>query len=130
LLTVLHTEPNILLSLLLFILQATKTITSLSVQPAVRGSNELGVGQKWRNFICFFFQSREQVLVRRGQIREKRWVIKTLEAQVGLFLLGCKCLVSRGVVVQGQDPLGDLNFPRRFTNCPLIAPTEMNNAAH
>jgi len=35
-------------------------------------------------------------------------VIKTLEAQVGQFLLGCKCPVSRGNVVQEQDPLGDL----------------------
>jgi len=35
-------------------------------------------------------------------------VIKTLEAQVGQFLLGCKCPVSWGIVVQEQDPLGDL----------------------
>ena len=35
------------------------------------------------------------------------------EAQVGQFLLGCKCPVSRGIVVQEQDPLGD--FPRRFS---------------
>jgi len=35
-------------------------------------------------------------------------VIKTLEAQVGQFLLGCKCPVSRGIVVQEQDHLGDL----------------------
>jgi len=35
-------------------------------------------------------------------------VIKALEAQVGQFLLGCKCPVSRGIVVQEQDPLGDL----------------------
>ena len=35
-------------------------------------------------------------------------MIKTLEAQVGQFLLGCKCPVSRGIVVQEQDPLGDL----------------------
>ena len=34
--------------------------------------------------------------------------IKTLEAQVGQFLLSCKCPVSRGIVVQEQDPLGDL----------------------
>ena len=34
--------------------------------------------------------------------------MKTLEAQVGQFLLGCKCPVSRGIVVQEQDPLGDL----------------------
>ena len=55
-----------------------------------------------------FFQTREQVVVRRGQIRRIRWVIKTLEAQVGQFLLGCKCPVSRGIVVQEEDPLGDL----------------------
>jgi len=55
-----------------------------------------------------FSQSREQVVVRRGQILRIGWVIKTLEAQVGQFLLGCKCPVSRGIVVQEQDPLGDL----------------------
>ena len=52
----------------------------------------------------------EQVVVRRGQIRRIGWVIKTLEAQGGQFLLGCKCPVSRGIVVQEQDPLGDLNL--------------------
>ena len=31
-----------------------------------------------------------------------------MEAQVGQFLLGCKCPVSRGIVVQVQDPLDDL----------------------
>jgi len=31
-----------------------------------------------------------------------------MEVQVGHFLLGCKCPVSRGIVVQEQDPLGDL----------------------
>ena len=46
----------------------------------------------------------EQVVVRRGQIRRIGWVIKTVEAQVGQFLLGCKCPVSRGIVVQEQDP--------------------------
>jgi len=35
-------------------------------------------------------------------------VIKTLEAQVGQFLQGCKCLVSQGIVVQEQDTLVDL----------------------
>ena len=55
-----------------------------------------------------FFQSREQVVVRRVQIRRLGWVIKTLEAQVDQFLLGCKCPVSRGFAVQEQDPLGDL----------------------
>ena len=55
-----------------------------------------------------FFQSREQVVVQWGQIQRIGWVIKTLEAQVGQFLLGCKCLVSRGIVVHEQYPLGDL----------------------
>jgi len=55
-----------------------------------------------------FFQSREQVVVRRGQIWRIGWVIKKLETQVGQFLLGCKCLVSRGIVVQEQDILGGL----------------------
>ena len=35
-------------------------------------------------------------------------MIRTLEAQLGHFLLGCKCPVSRGIIVQGQDPLGEL----------------------
>jgi len=43
-----------------------------------------------------------------GQIRRIGWVIKTLEAKVGQFLLGCKCPVSRGIVVQETDLLGDL----------------------
>ena len=54
------------------------------------------------------FQSREQMVVRRGQIRRIGWVIKTLEAQVGQFLLGCKCLVKRGIVVQEHEHLDDL----------------------
>jgi len=37
---------------------------------------------KWRAFNCFF-QSREQVVVRWGQIRRIGWMIKTLEAHVG-----------------------------------------------
>ena len=48
------------------------------------------------------------MVVRRGQMRRIGWVIKTLEAQVGQFLLGCKCPVSRGIDVPEQDPLGYL----------------------
>ena len=84
-----------------------KKFRRLSVQPGLRGSNELRVGRKMANF-QLFFHSREQVVVRRGQIRRIVWVIKTLEAQVGQFLLGCKCWVSRGIVVQEQDTLGYL----------------------
>ena len=56
-----------------------------------------------------FFQSREQAVVRRGQIRRIGWVIKILEAQVSQFLLGCKCPVSQGIVVQEQEILGKLS---------------------
>ena len=48
------------------------------------------------------------MVVWQGQIQRKGWVIKAMEVQVGHFLLGCKCPVSRGIVVQEQDPLGDL----------------------
>jgi len=48
-----------------------------------------------------------------GPDPENRCVMKTLEAQVGQFLLGCKCPVSRDIVVQEQDPLCDL--PARFS---------------
>ena len=84
---------------------------SLSVQPGLRGSNDLCVGRKMATS-QISFQSREQVVVLRSQIRRKGWVIKTLEAQVDQFLLGCKCLVSWGIVVQEQNPLGD--FPAAF----------------
>ena len=52
------------------------------------------------------------MVVRWGQIRRMGWVIKTLEAQVGHFLLGCKCPVSRGIILQEQDLLCD--FPAAF----------------
>jgi len=48
------------------------------------------------------------MVVRRVQIQRMGLVIKIMEAQVGQFLLGCKCPVSRGIVVQEQDPLGEI----------------------
>ena len=84
-----------------------KKFRILSVQPNLRGNNDLCVGRKVATF-QLLFQSRKQVVVRRGQIRRIRWVIKTIEAQVGQFLLSCKCPVSRGIFVQEQDPLVDL----------------------
>ena len=97
----------------------------LSVQPGLRGRNDLQVGRKMAIF-PFFFQPREQVVVRRGQIRSPGSVIKTLEAQVGQFLLGCKCPVSQGIVVQEQEPLGDFPcgvFPSKYAS---ISPPEMS----
>ena len=75
-----------------------------------------------------FFQSREQVVVRRGQIRRIGWMIKTLEAQVGQFLLGCKCPLNRGIVVQEQDPFGELPAAFFLQNVlQLHQPAEMSN---
>ena len=81
-----------------------KTFRRFSVQPGLRGSNDLRVGRKMATF-QLYFQFREQGVVRRGQIRRMGWV---MEAQAGQFLLGCKCPVSRGIVVQEQDSVGDL----------------------
>ena len=78
----------------------------LSVQPGLRGSDDLRVERKFATF-QLFFQSREQAVVLRGQIRRIGCVIKILEVQSGQFLVGYKCPVSRGVVIQEQDSLGD-----------------------
>ena len=96
-----------------------KKIRRLSVQPGLRTSNDLRVGRKLATF-QLFFQSREQVVVRGGQTRRIRWMITTLEVHVGQFLLGCKCPVSRDIVVQEQDPFGDLPaafFLKKSFNC-------------
>ena len=74
-----------------------------------------------------FFQSREQVVVRRGQNRRIGWVIKTMEAQVGQSLLGCKCPVTWGIVVQELGPHGELPAALFLQKCPSIAPAEISN---
>jgi len=55
------------------------------------------------------FQSREQLIVRREQIRRKGLVIKKMQAQVGQFLVGCKCADRRVIVLQEQEKLGELS---------------------
>ena len=79
----------------------------MSVKPGLRGSNDLRVGRKMVTF-QLFFQSREQVVVRRGQIWKIGWMIKALKAQIGQFILGCKFPVSRDIVVQERGPFCDL----------------------
>ena len=60
------------------------------------------------------------MVVQRGQIRRIGYVIMTLEAQVGQFLLGCKCPVSRSIVVQEQDPLMIQRLFRRLALLTLL----------
>jgi hypothetical protein len=43
-------------------------------------------------------------------------MIKTLEAQIGQFLLGFKYPLSRAIVVQEQDTLGDIPHVQIFMN--------------
>ena len=94
-----------LVSPLLWLLQATQKKNSEGC-PSNHVSAAAMTPRRTKNGdLSILFESRGQVVVRRGQIRRIGWVIKTLEAQVGQFLLGCKCPVSRGIVVQEQDPL-------------------------
>jgi len=68
--------------------------------------------KKWRNFNYFSVQKTggsptgpDQENKVGDQENGSYW--KILEAQVGQFLLGCKCPVRRGIVVQEQDRLGE-----------------------
>jgi hypothetical protein len=61
-------------------------------------------------------------------IRRIGRVIKTLTAQVGQFLVGSKCPVSRGIFMQEQGPYIDLAARGVFPlNGPSIALAEMRN---
>ena len=83
----------------------------LPVQQGLRGNKTSASEEKWPPFN--FFSVQGKVVDRRGHIRRIGCVIRTLEAQVGQFLVGCKCPVSRSIVVQEQDPL--VTFPRSST---------------
>ena len=97
----------------------------LSVQPGLYGSNDIRVGRKMAN-IVFSIQGKGGIPL--GHIRRIGWVIKTMEAQVGQYLLGCKCPVSRGILLEEKHPLHDHHAARRFpSKCPSIAPAEMSN---
>ena len=105
---ILPKKHNTLLSPLLQLLQATQKKVQMVVRPTRSPWQELPSRRTKFATFQLLFQSREQVVVWWGQIRWIGWVIKTLETQVGQFLLGCKCPVSRGIVVQEQDNPGVL----------------------
>ena len=88
-----------------------KKFRRLSVQPGLLSSNELRVGRNVTT-IQLVFSPGNRWWSDGTRFRRIWWVLKTLEAQTGQFLLGWKCQVSRGIVVQEQDPLGD--FPAAF----------------
>jgi len=85
-----------------------KKFRKLSVRPGLRDSNDLRVGRKMATF-QLFFSVQETSSSPTGPDPENRvGDQETLEAQAGQFLLGCRCPVSRGIVVQEQDTVGDL----------------------
>ena len=49
------------------------------------------------------------------------------QAQVGQFLLGCECLVNRGIFVQEQDPLGEIPAAFFLQSVASVAPAKMSN---
>ena len=70
----------------------------MSVQSSLRSHNDLRIGRKMATF-QLLFQSKEQVVVRRSQIWRIELVNKTL---------CCKCPVTRGIIVQEREILGEL----------------------
>jgi hypothetical protein len=53
-----------------------------------------------------------------------------MEAQVGQFLVGCKCSVSRGIVVQEQEILVELPaafFLQKSFNCKIPSIVKFSN---
>ena len=85
---------------------SSKKNKKLSVQPGLRGSDDLRIGRKMATCQLLFY-SREQEVFRRGHIRRIGWVIKKREAQIRQFLLGCKCPVSRDIIDQEQGPFDE-----------------------
>ena len=105
-------QLNTLLSPLRYLLQATQKKIKMFFRPNRSPRQQWPPRRKKNGERSIVFQSREQVVVRRGQIRRIGWVIKKMEDQVGQFLLECKCPVSRGIVVPEQDTFGE--FPAAF----------------
>ena len=105
----------------------SKKFRILSVQPGFRGNNNPLFGRKMASFQLFSL-SREQVVVRRGQIRRIGWVIKIMETQVGQLLLGCKCPLRGALLCKNKNPLAISRgvYPSK---CSSIAPAEMSNTA-
>jgi hypothetical protein len=81
-----------------------KKIRILSIQPGLQGSNDLRLGRKIATF-QLFFQSMEQIVVRRGQNRRTGWVIKTVEAQVGhnVTLRDVGIVITRDSLTHSMD---------------------------
>jgi len=87
----------------------------LSIQPGLCGSNDIHVGRKIATF-QLFFQSREQVVVRRGPDLENMVGDQDTGRPGRPVSSGLQCPVSRGIVVQEEHPLGEIPAEFSFQN--------------
>ena len=93
----------------------------LSVQRSLRGRIDLHVGRNMATF-QLFIQSREQVVVRRGQIRRVGWMIKKLAS----FFWVASARWAGALSCKNNTTL--VNFRDVFlSKCPSIAPAEISN---
>ena len=99
-----------------------KKIKRLSVQPGHRGRNDLRVGD-----LSIVFSVQGTGGSPTGPDLENRVGDQDVGNPGRPVPLGCKCPVSRSIVVQEQDNLGDLLAVFFSSKCPSIAPAEMSN---
>jgi len=79
----------------------------LSIQPGLRGSNDLRVERKMANFQLFL--SVQGIADRTTWLNPKNRVGDQDNGSPGRPVsLGSKCSVSQGIVVQEQEPLGEI----------------------
>jgi len=86
-----------------------KKFRILSVQTGARGSNDLRVGRKMATFQLFSFSVQGTGGSPTGPDPENSVGDQDIGRPGGPVSSGCKCPVSRGIVVQEQDRLG--GFP-------------------
>jgi len=84
----------------------------LSVQPRLRGSNDFRVGRKMANFQLFFFSVQGTGGSPTGPVPENRVGYQDIGNPGRPVPSGLQVPVSRGIIVQEQDPLG--NLPAAF----------------
>ena len=98
-----------------------------SVQPGLRGSNDLRVGRKMATFQFFFFQSREQLVVRGGQIRRITCYANAFIEYWAVILPGFKSKISRQQTSRQckiPNPVLQGKVPRKLNNTIfLLMPT-------
>ena len=89
----------------------------LSVQPGLRGINDLRVGRKWRLFNCCSVQGTDGCPT--GPHPENRVGDQDIENPDRPVSSGLQVPMSRGIVVQEQDLLGELTTALFLQNAAI-----------